>query len=254
MKNYFILITLFLVSFSGMAQDVIFLKKNKEEIISKVYEINETSIKYKKWNNLDGPIYNINISSVLMIKYSNGKKEIFNDNTMMDIKNEKPTGEKNIENQSEISKYPKLPRKDVPYYYDSNSNKIQDLESAISTSKRLHAGAWGHVTMKSIQGVTSNVKLSKQNKFQFIIQLSDEKANPNVVCELNLCEVKGQRQFAYSKEGAHGLTKLNSLLIEYIKLNDSGLYLIESSKNLSKGEYFFSIFDQEEVFAFSIDK
>ena len=34
-------------------------------------------IKYKKWENLEGPVYNIDKKEVFMIKYSNGSKDVF---------------------------------------------------------------------------------------------------------------------------------------------------------------------------------
>lgn len=57
------------------AQDII-VKTNKTEIKAKVTEITETVIKYKKWENQDGPLYNITRSEVFMILYANGQREI----------------------------------------------------------------------------------------------------------------------------------------------------------------------------------
>lgn len=57
------------------AQDVI-VKTDKSEIKSKVTEITETSIKYKKWDNVDGPMYNIAKDEVFMIIYANGQREV----------------------------------------------------------------------------------------------------------------------------------------------------------------------------------
>jgi len=57
------------------AQDII-VKINKTEIKAKVTEITETTIKYKKWENQDGPVYNIARSEVFMILYANGQREI----------------------------------------------------------------------------------------------------------------------------------------------------------------------------------
>lgn len=62
-------------AFYTRAQDVI-IKNDKTEIKSKVTELTETMIKYKKWDNIDGPIYNIALNDVFMILYSNGQREI----------------------------------------------------------------------------------------------------------------------------------------------------------------------------------
>ena len=60
-----------------LAQDII-IKQDKTEIKSKVSEITETAIKYKKWENTDGPLYSISKTEVFMILYSNGQREIIN--------------------------------------------------------------------------------------------------------------------------------------------------------------------------------
>lgn len=59
-----------------LAQDIIF-KKNGEVIEGKVLEISETSIKYNKKENPNGPMYSINKSDVLKIKYENGKVDTY---------------------------------------------------------------------------------------------------------------------------------------------------------------------------------
>ena len=68
--------TLFLLCLTGMtsAQDVI-VRKDQSTIMSKVLEITSTEIKYKKWNNQDGPTYSINRSEVVSINYQNGEME-----------------------------------------------------------------------------------------------------------------------------------------------------------------------------------
>ncbi len=56
-------------------QDIMVLK-NSDEIKSKIVELTDFTIKYKKWENLNGPIYNINKRDVLFIRYENGFKEV----------------------------------------------------------------------------------------------------------------------------------------------------------------------------------
>ena len=56
-------------------QDVMVLK-NADEIKSKVIELTDLTIKYKKWENVNGPTYNISKSEVLFIRYENGTKEV----------------------------------------------------------------------------------------------------------------------------------------------------------------------------------
>ncbi|MBI2720738.1 MAG: hypothetical protein HYX39_01050 [Bacteroidetes bacterium] len=56
--------------------DVLTLKKGTEVIV-KVLEINETQIKYKRCDNLDGPLIVIHKNDVYSIKYRNGYVEHF---------------------------------------------------------------------------------------------------------------------------------------------------------------------------------
>lgn len=89
MKKIFLIFILFnsLVSF---AQDLITLK-NGIDIKSKVFEINLNEIKYKKYDNLNGPLISILKDDVLIIRYENGSKDIF-----QDIQNKETEDSKNI--------------------------------------------------------------------------------------------------------------------------------------------------------------
>jgi len=71
---YFVII---LWPFAAISQDLM-VKKNGDEILSKVLEITSSEVKYKKFDNQDGPIYSILKSDLLFIKYQNGTKELFN--------------------------------------------------------------------------------------------------------------------------------------------------------------------------------
>lgn len=58
------------------SQDII-TKTNGEEIKSKVLEVTQTEIKYKRFDQLDGPTFTISKSDLFMIKYQNGSKDIY---------------------------------------------------------------------------------------------------------------------------------------------------------------------------------
>lgn len=58
-----------------LAQDAI-IKQNGEQIKCKVAELTETTIKYRKFDNLTGPIYNINKTEVVVINYEDGTTEV----------------------------------------------------------------------------------------------------------------------------------------------------------------------------------
>lgn len=73
-----IIISIMFLANLTFAQDMIILKTG-DEIKSKVLEITPDIVKYKKWDNQDGPTYSSNKSEIFMIKYSNGTKDIFKD-------------------------------------------------------------------------------------------------------------------------------------------------------------------------------
>ncbi|MCF8299309.1 MAG: hypothetical protein K9J13_17300 [Saprospiraceae bacterium] len=52
--------------------------KTNENIQAKVLEVTPTEIKYKRFDNQDGPLFIILKSDVIMICYENGTKDIFN--------------------------------------------------------------------------------------------------------------------------------------------------------------------------------
>lgn len=88
------------------SQDII-TKKSSEDIQAKVLEVTTTEIKYKKFDNLNGPTFTILKSDVLMVRYENGTKDIFNE----EKKNEtvsNPTqisGALFIQGQTDASRY-----------------------------------------------------------------------------------------------------------------------------------------------------
>jgi hypothetical protein len=75
-KLVFVLVAAFSTVFS-FSQDVI-TKSNGEEIKAKVLEVSQTEIKYKKFDNLNGPTFSISKNDVFMVKYENGSKDVFN--------------------------------------------------------------------------------------------------------------------------------------------------------------------------------
>ena len=80
MRQFYILAAVFLFTggvFSANAQDLIVMKDGNA-IEAKVMEVSSTEIRYKRFDNLDGPVYVIPASDVLSIRYENGLLEIVN--------------------------------------------------------------------------------------------------------------------------------------------------------------------------------
>lgn len=79
MKRFTLITAFTLIGFlNSNGQDII-TKKNGEDIQSKVIEITLGEVKYKKWDNQDGPLISIAKSEILMVRYQNGTKDIFNE-------------------------------------------------------------------------------------------------------------------------------------------------------------------------------
>ena len=77
MKKLLFILFFFVAVKSVYSQDLI-IKKNGDEIKSKVLEVALNIIKYKKYDNLNGPTFEILKSEVFIIKYENGTKDIIN--------------------------------------------------------------------------------------------------------------------------------------------------------------------------------
>ena len=79
-KKAFLLFATFCISAASVfAQDVITLK-NGEDIEALVQEIGEVDVKYKKFDNPNGPNYTLKKAEIFMIRYANGSKDVFVNN------------------------------------------------------------------------------------------------------------------------------------------------------------------------------
>lgn len=78
MKKLIFTIIACLFYFAGQAQDIL-IKRNGDELEVKVLEIDLQVVKYKRFDNLEGPIISIAKADVFMIKYENGTKVTMNE-------------------------------------------------------------------------------------------------------------------------------------------------------------------------------
>ena len=88
MKRINILVIVFfaLGIFCVHAQDVITLR-SAEQIRAKVTEITPMEIKYKRFDNLDGPTITVSRADVFAITYENGRRDVINPFTASDTNN-----------------------------------------------------------------------------------------------------------------------------------------------------------------------
>ena len=78
MKKLFSLVVLLsFTCFTLSAQDII-TKTDGTDIETKVTEVSQSQVSYKKYSNLEGPTYIISVSDILMITYENGEREMYN--------------------------------------------------------------------------------------------------------------------------------------------------------------------------------
>ncbi len=77
MKRSIVLLCFFL-SIQLYGQDVIVMKDGST-VLSKVIEVEEKEVKYKKHSNIDGPVYTIKKENILSINYENGERDDYGD-------------------------------------------------------------------------------------------------------------------------------------------------------------------------------
>ncbi|MBK0404352.1 hypothetical protein I5M27_15245 [Adhaeribacter sp. BT258] len=78
MKKILLLTLTIFGSFFASAQDTL-IKKSGEEILVKVLEITPDLVKYKRFDNPEGPVISTRKSDLFLLRYANGAKEVFNE-------------------------------------------------------------------------------------------------------------------------------------------------------------------------------
>lgn len=76
MKKVFVFVVYLFGILPLFAQDLITTKKG-EDIQATILEVSTKEVKYKKYNNPDGPTFVLNKSDIVMVRYENGEKDIF---------------------------------------------------------------------------------------------------------------------------------------------------------------------------------
>jgi hypothetical protein len=76
LKFFLTISTLVSVSLSVYCQDIITLNSG-DDIETKILEVNNSTIKYKKYKNQDGPTFTVSKSDILLIRYEDGTKDVF---------------------------------------------------------------------------------------------------------------------------------------------------------------------------------
>jgi len=94
MKKFIFIVVLIISSIITNAQDTnvqdIIYKSDGAEIKVKIIELTKETVKYKNFNQLQGPIRNIPLTEVFMIIYKDGTKEVIKKSTVMQTQEETP--------------------------------------------------------------------------------------------------------------------------------------------------------------------
>ena len=72
MKKVMLLLTCMVITISAFAQDII-VTKDAKKIEAKITEVSKSEIKYKEWDNQEGPTFILEVADINTIIYSNGK-------------------------------------------------------------------------------------------------------------------------------------------------------------------------------------
>lgn len=129
MKKIISLLAFFALVNISYSQDVI-MKKNGDEIKSKVEEITDEVIKYKKFDNIEGPSYSISKSEVFIIKYSNGTKEVIGQSSSNSASPSNTPSSENTFQNTTVQEAPKgSPRIDIDggKYYQYNRRLSENM-------------------------------------------------------------------------------------------------------------------------------
>ena len=104
--KYLIIVCLLLCCTVCHSQDTI-IQRNGSRIPAKVLEIDKQDVKYKKFENLDGPSYVISKSDVSIIRYQNGSSDTLNNYVPMRIVKieAKPLSEMYKKGEEDAEKY-----------------------------------------------------------------------------------------------------------------------------------------------------
>ena len=130
-KIFFTAWALSCMSILSFGQDLI-TKKNGEDIKAKVTEVTLSEIKYKKFENLEGPIYSLLIKDVLIIRYENGSKDLFTQDT--------PSISNFEQGQLDASKFYYVPKSDESLVLTTTSlltPLVGGIAAAIESNKEI---------------------------------------------------------------------------------------------------------------------
>jgi hypothetical protein len=138
---------------------------------------------------------------------------------------------------------------DKPAYSDPKTKQLIALEKSQYNTMAKAKGIFKAEGGFSLKGISSSVKLPKQDELKFIVKITPGE-DPTSVFDLAQFEVrKDQRLLITTVAKATSTTSsYEKISYEVKKIKEGYYYLIV--KNLDKGEYFFG--SKDFMFAFSV--
>jgi hypothetical protein len=213
MRTTFFILVLFLFQLS-YSQDIITTRKG-DDIKAKVIEIGQQEVKYKKFENQEGPTYSIYKSEIMLIRYANGSKDIFSNETSVvkskDVSELKQTQPDNLKynfvgmwecKEKNLNIIMNITTNGNGYLikqYLSKENYIKDLSSTINVV----------IYQDENNNIVANTYRSDYNKFTVLNDSTFELT-----------------------------TKFSFTGYKYKKLNQTELSNLKTAENLSKGYAF----------------
>lgn len=168
----------------GYAQDTL-LDMQANESIVKVLEILPTEIKYKKWENIDGPIYSINKSEVFRIKYKNGTSEIMTTPATASTTSNVSQGVPPISGSGVSAAealYNSTAEYASGYYATGQGNQSLMLEKQPCRTEYVPSFGWvPPLFYWHVPGIRSNVRFKAGQVPQLLVKLMEQYLSPNKV-------------------------------------------------------------------------
>lgn len=78
MKRLILILSALIFSAAALSAQDLITKRNGEDIVAKVLEITPDEVKYRLYDEPDGPVYTVRKSELLLIRHASGRNEIFN--------------------------------------------------------------------------------------------------------------------------------------------------------------------------------
>lgn len=141
-RSFLLFLMLFAFSLSSAAQDII-TKTDDSAILAKVVEVSSTMVKYRKYNNLNGPIYSEPVDNIKAITYENGAVERFTTAPAAQPSQSGYYGNQNVQTSGGVNPY--------PAYGDMSQTAANDMmllqmtrdwEKQLKKAKRLRLVGW----------------------------------------------------------------------------------------------------------------